>query len=171
MKDTQQYYGTISRLLHWSMAAAFAVMLFTAAMWNFNEDYFSLMGLHKSVGFLLMILIVVRVIWAALNIKNRPHGNLIVKLGHLGLYVLMIAVPMVGLIRQYGSARGSLKVFGVEVMGAAPEKIEWMTQIGNMAHGNLAWLLFALAAGHIVMAIVHQVKGEKIINRMAGSRK
>ena len=51
MKDTQQYYGTISRLLHWSMAAAFAVMLFTAAMWNFNEDYFSLMGLHKSVGF------------------------------------------------------------------------------------------------------------------------
>ena len=32
----------------------------------------------------------------------------------------------------------------------------------------LVVVLFALALGHIVMAVVHQAKGEKIINRMIG---
>lgn len=51
MKDTPQYYGTLSRFFHWLMAAMFAFMLCTAAMWNINEKYYSLMGYHKSVGF------------------------------------------------------------------------------------------------------------------------
>ena len=155
MKDNKQYYGTISRLFHWLMALCFAFMLFTAIMWNINEDYYSLMGYHKSVGFMI-------------NLKNRPHSSTIAHLGHLVLYVLMIVVPAIGLIRQYGMAKGPLSVFGVEVMGTAPEKIEWMTNLGNAAHGKLAFLLFFLVAGHIVMAIVHQLKGEKIINRMIG---
>lgn len=168
MKDNKQYYGTISRLFHWLMALCFAFMLFTAIMWSINEDYYSLMGYHKSVGFILMVLVVLRAIWAMINLKNRPHSSTIAHLGHLVLYVLMIVVPAIGLIRQYGMAKGPLSVFGVEVMGTAPEKIEWMTNLGNAAHGKLAFLLFFLVAGHIVMAIVHQLKGEKIINRMIG---
>ncbi|MDO5059367.1 MAG: cytochrome b/b6 domain-containing protein [Neisseria sp.] len=179
MKDNNQYYGTFSRLLHWLMAAAFALMLFTAVMWNINEDYFSLMGLHKSVGVLLMVLLVVRMVWSLLNRANRPECNAAAKLGHLALYALMFAVPFVGLLRQYGSARSSLEVFGIEVMGKAPEKVEWMAQAGGAqpiagldwsVHGLLAYTLFALVAGHIVMAVIHQLKGEKILNRMAGSR-
>lgn len=171
MQDNQLYYGTISRILHWLMAAGFAFLLFTVIMWNINEDYFSLMAYHKSVGFLLTILIVVRIIWALLNASRRPQSNLAVKLGHWALYVLMIAVPVVGLLRQYGAARSTLDVFGIEVMGKAPEKIEWMTQLGNAAHGKLGYVLFVLAFGHIVAAIVHQIRGEKIINRMAGPRR
>ena len=47
MKDTPQYYGTLSRFFHWLMAAMFAFMLCTAAMWNINEKYYSLMGYQK----------------------------------------------------------------------------------------------------------------------------
>ncbi|MGI3296525.1 hypothetical protein ACRPFF_11225, partial [Neisseria sp. SLRRB23] len=42
------------------------------------------------------------------------------------LYLLMLAVPVICMIRQYSSGRGPLKVFGVEVMQGSPEKIEWM---------------------------------------------
>ena len=171
MQDTPQYYGTISRLLHWLMAAAFAFMLFTAIMWNINEDYFSLMGYHKSVGTILAVLIVLRVVWSAINASRRPFSAPVVKLGHAALYLLMIAVPFIGLIRQYGAARGPLNVFGIEVMTGSPEKIEWMVNLGNAAHGKLAFLLFFLAAGHIVMAVIHQLRGEKIINRMIGPRR
>ena len=33
-----------------------------------------------------------------------------------------------------------------------------------------AWLLLALIAGHILMTIIHQRRGEKILQRMAGRR-
>ena len=57
-----------------------------------------------------------RLVWALANWRNRPHGSLAVKLGHAALYVLMAAVPVVAMIRQYGSARGDLEVFGITVM-------------------------------------------------------
>lgn len=35
--DSSRYYGTVSRLLHWLMAACFVVMLVTAIIWNLTE--------------------------------------------------------------------------------------------------------------------------------------
>ncbi len=166
--DTAHAYGSISRLLHWLMAAGFVFLLFTAAAWNYNEDYYSLMDQHKSVGFVLLVLVALRLVWALMNARRRPPGNLLVKLGHWALYALMVAVPLLGMLRQHGSARGEFKVFGLPLMNGAAEKIEWMVRLGNQWHGTLAWTLFILAGGHILMAIIHQIKGEKIINRMAG---
>lgn len=170
--DTHQYYGTISRVLHWLMALCFLFMLGTVIAWNINEDYYSLMDYHKATGFLLMILAVVRVIWALKNKGNRPAGaNIGVHIGHGLLYLLMLIVPLVGLLRQYGSARGNLEIWGMTLLPSAPEKIEWMTKIGGLLHGNAGWALFALVGGHILFAIIHQIRGEKLINRMIGSRK
>lgn len=169
-KDNPNTYGSVSRFLHWSMAAGFAFMLFTVAAWSLNEDYYSLLAYHKPVGFILLVLAAVRLLWAALNAARRPPAHIGARLGHLALYGLMLAVPLVAMIRQYGAARGPLDVFGIRVMTGSPEKIEWMAQLGNQWHGLLGWVLYALAAGHIVMAVVHQIKGEKIINRMAGRR-
>lgn len=166
--DTSNAYGSVSRFFHWTMTAGFLFMLFTAVAWSVNEDYFSLIDWHKSVGFVLLVLLVLRLLWALKNLSRRPAGSLLVKLGHWALYVLMAAVPLTAMLRQYGAARGGLKVFGVELMNGASEKIEWMTRVGNEWHAPLAWTLFVLAAGHILMAVVHQFKGEKILNRMAG---
>ncbi|MDD0824117.1 cytochrome b [Mannheimia sp. AT1] len=163
--DNGQTYGTISRILHWSMALCFGFMLYTGLL--DEESFRSLLPYHKSVGTILMVLIILRVIWAKINRKNRPQpSNIFVVLGHSVLYLLMVLVPLTALIRQYGGARGPLEVFGVKVMDDAAQKIEWMTSIGNSLHGTLAWALFVLAAGHIIMAIYHQIKGEKILNRM-----
>ena len=75
--DSSRYYGTVSRLLHWLMAACFVVMLVTAIIWNLTEaDWVgSLYGLHKSFGFILMVLIVVRILWAAANMGKRPPAD------------------------------------------------------------------------------------------------
>lgn len=170
MKDTQQYYGTISRTLHWLMAAGYAFMLYTVISWQINEENMSLIGVHKSVGFCLLILAILRTIWALSNLRHRPHNAPIAHIGHGLLYLLMLAVPTVAMLRQYGAARGALEVFGVTVMNKAPERIQWMTDLGNIAHSKLGWLMFAMIAGHIIAAIWHQIRGEKIINRMAGPR-
>lgn len=155
--DNSQTYGTVSRLLHWLMALCFVVMFGTALAWNINEDYFSLMGIHKNCGIALLVLALVRFVWMHVNLRRRPQHNIIVKIGHIALYLLMIAVPAVGLIRNIGKG--------------APDgsgEVEWMVQLGNQWHGELAIALGVLILGHIAMAVVHQIKGEKIINRMLG---
>lgn len=169
--DTSNTYGTVSRVLHWLMAAAFLFMLASVVLPNFDEEYNSLMGYHKIVGYFLFWLLLVRVVWALKNRNNRPHGNILVKLGHAALYLLMLAVPAIGLLRQYGGGRGALELGGITLLPAADGRIEWMTKLGGALHGELGWVLFALAGGHILAAIVHQIRGEKIINRMAGPRR
>ncbi|CWQ36642.1 cytochrome B [Neisseria meningitidis] len=77
----------------------------------------SLFGLHKSFGFLTLTVITLRIVWAVANRAKRPQSDCkAAAAGHGILYLLMLAVPVIGMIRQYGSGRGPLKVFGVEVM-------------------------------------------------------
>lgn len=170
--DSKQRYGSVSRFLHWTMAAGFAFMLFTALAWTFAGEAEWAKGLryyHKSVGFVLAVLVVVRVIWSLLNAAKRPPADsAAARLGHIALYLLMIAVPLVALIRQYGGARGALEVFGLTVMQGSSEKIDWMVSLGSNWHSTLAWVLFALAAGHIVMVVVHRLRGEDVLPRMLG---
>lgn len=168
MEQTKsQKYNTLTRFLHWLMALCFAIMLGTALMFS-EESMRTLMPIHKSFGFVLAVLIVVRVLWSFITRHQRPVNTAIAKLGHLALYALMIIVPLTALIRQYGSGRGPLKVFGVQVMQGLSEPNEFLADIGNIFHGNLAYLLFILVAGHIAVAVLHQLKGEKIMQRIIG---
>ena len=45
-----------------------------------------------------------------------------------------------------------------------------MANLGNMLHGEMAWLLFVLVAGHIAMVIVHRMQGNDVLPRMLGRR-
>ena len=165
-------YGTLTRTLHWLTVIGFVGILTTIALWTAYEDAEwagNLFGLHKSFGFLTLLLIVFRIIWAAANRTGRPQsGSKAAAVGHRILYLLMLAVPVIGMIRQYGSGRGPLKVFGIELMQGSPEKIEWMANLGNLLHGNLGWLLFAAVVGHIAMVVIHRIQGRDVLYRMTG---
>ena len=119
-------YDTLTRTLHWLTVIGFVGILTTIALWTAYEDAEwagNLFGLHKSFGFLTLLLIVFRIIWAAANRTGRPQSdNKAAAVGHRILYLLMLSVPVIGMIRQYGSGRGPLKVFGIELMQGSPEK-------------------------------------------------
>ena len=121
-----QTYDAVARALHWLTVLGFIGILSTITVWTIydGEEWVkSLFGVHKSIGFITLLVIAVRIVWALLNASKRPAADsFAAKAGHLALYVLMLAVPVIGMIRQYGSGRGPLKVFGVEVMQGSPEK-------------------------------------------------
>ena len=53
-----------------------------------------------------MLLVLLRGAWALMNAWRRPPSvGTLAHLGHLELYGLMVALPFLGLLRQYGSAR------------------------------------------------------------------
>ncbi|GGC96963.1 cytochrome b [Vreelandella lutescens] len=169
--DSSTRYGLVSRALHWGMALLFVWQFSSAAARVFLEDTAIdgfLWGTHSQVGVVLMALVVIRAVWAVMNASRRPPAvSVMAKLGHLALYGLMIAVPAIALIRQYGSGR-ALDVLGINLMAGGGERIEWMTNLGGLLHGELGWALLALVVGHIAMAVLHRrLTNHSIMTRMA----
>ncbi len=160
LKDSREYYGKVSRILHWGMALLLLWQFLSAAAHFFFEDtaieaFF--WPTHKPLGFLLFMLIIIRIVWALVNVSSRPPSiNWFARLGHAALYLLVLIVPVLALLRQYGSGR-SFDPFGFPVFsGFESDKIEWMTDLGSLLHGELGWLLLALTLGHIVMSYWHR---------------
>ena len=167
--DGKEKYGLVSRLLHWGMAALmawqFTGMILLAILGKTPLVKFFL-GTHGNIGVLLLTLAALRAIWALSNASRRPAAiNTMARLGHLALYGLLLIIPTLSLIRSYGSGR-EFSPFGIPFWGAS-EKIEWMVDLGDLLHGELAWVLLALIAGHIVMAMWHRtVKRDQVWERM-----
>jgi cytochrome b561 len=134
--DTPQRYGTVSRWLHWGMAAGFAFMFVTVLVHRFAEKSAAdvlLIPWHKPMGALLMLLVVLRTAWALLQARRRPSDlSAAARWGHRALYLLMIAIPAIALLRQYGSGR-AFAPFGLPWMAAREDdKIDWMVELGGL---------------------------------------
>ncbi len=163
LRDDGFRYGVVTRALHWAMALLLA--------WQFTGMAIKLtvgkapitafwVGTHRGIGVILLALIVLRALWGLYNMKTRPaHGGgfwgLAARGGHLALYLLMLIVPALALLRQYGSGK-PLDVFGVRLINGGWAEAPWMTAPANAVHGLLAWVLLAAIAGHILMVLVHR---------------
>lgn len=177
LRDTPAVYGKVSRALHWLMALL--------VIWQFIGMGLKLLlgresavagffvGSHQQVGTVLFLLILLRLIWAVSNRGSRPpHGEgfngIAAKAGHGLLYLCLLIVPLVALIRAYGSTR-AFAPFGFEIFPAREVAIEWTQQLGGMLHGELAWVMGVLILGHVFMAIYHEAKWrDGTLSRMAG---
>ena len=177
ISDNATRYGSVSRLLHWLMAIIFGVQFLSAlSHYAFEDSAFEAMFMpwHKPLGFTLLMLVAVRIVWALIQRSQRPPMvSNAARLGHLALYALMLVVPTLALLRQYGSGR-SFEPFGLPLMaGFDGPKIDWMVDLGSLLHGELGWLMLLLILGHIIMTVVHRRRGgdEDVLPRMWGSQR
>mgnify|MGYP000740034123 CR=1 FL=1 len=168
--DNATRYGTVSRFFHLGMAVLLLWQFLSAASHYFFEDtaieaFF--WPTHKAMGVLLLTLVVLRLLWALANLSRRPPAiNLLSKLGHIALYLLVLTVPILALIRQYGSGR-AFEPFGIPLFaGFEGEKIQWMLDLGSDLHGELGWVLLLLIVGHMLMAWRHRNTDKDVMPRM-----
>lgn len=160
--DSPERYGLISRSLHWSMAALFLWQYFgmvvKVTVGRHPLTAF-LVGTHKPVGTLLMLLVLLRAAWGLSQWTRRPpHPPTAVgrfaAFGHAVLYALMLYVPAVALLREYGRGRG-FAPFGIPLFPETGQQVAWMLPLANASHALLAWTLLALVAGHVAMVALH----------------
>ncbi len=169
LMDRPDGYGPVSRILHWLMAALLAWQFASAAARQFApdtpiEDFFWFS--HTSLRLLLLVLVLARGAWALANAGRRPDSGLLAGLGHLVLYLLMMAIPTLGLLRAYGRGRG-YSAFGIQVFPPRDREIESLVELANAWHGLLGWTLIALAAGHVCMAFLHRrADGRRVLSYM-----
>lgn len=153
-------YGSFSRILHWLMAALLLIQFLSAASHFFFEDTSLeafLWPIHKPLGALLFVLILIRLAWIPATYSRRPPPvSKAATAGHALLYALMLFTPVVALLRQYGSGR-AFEPVGIPVFtGFSDPKIDWMVELGNDFHSILGWSLLVLALGHVFMVFWHR---------------
>ena len=162
--DTPQRYGRVSRAFHWLMAALFAWQFAGALLYVTIGDKAVTRfvgGSHFTLGFTLFVLVLFRGIWGLANIRRRPihDGRLgrAATFGHGLIYALMVVIPSLALLRQYGSGK-PFTPYGLPLMPGRDDKIAWMMIPADLLHYWLGFTLMIVVLGHAAMAMVHRLR-------------
>lgn len=171
INDSKQRYGTVSRCFHWAMV----ILLVWQGLKFFDrlndgEHWVgqTLVPWHVSIGTLILVVIVLRLLWAGKQRGNRPEQDpataFLVKLGHGLMYAAMLFMPIAGILYLVGNGYG-LTAFGVQLIAKGAE-IPWMISVGSL-HSPVAWILLVLVIGHVAIALFHGlVKKDGVLQRM-----
>ena len=174
MRDTPFGYGSVSKMLHWLVAAlvlgALAVGLLLEDLPNDIRG--GVMGIHKSVGVIVLVLMVLRLAWRLwsrfpkLPAGLPPWQARLARLAHVAFYPLLILMPLSGWAMS--SAAGyPTSVFGLVTLPMLGEKNDALRELFSAAHSAIAWMIIILLAAHIGAAIYHHYfQGQKTIRRM-----
>ena len=169
----QQFPGSM-RFLHWLMAAAVLAMLgIGVAMVASLADYHRLISIHRPLGILILILVVIRFINRQLsNVPPLPAGfpsgeRFIVAASETLLYSLLFLLPLVGW-GMLSAARFPIVMFGsLHLFPILPRSVELYTVL-RKAHTILAYLLFFAFAAHFGAVLFHTwVLRDRLFARMA----
>lgn len=172
MNDSKERYGGITRLLHWGMGLLI-VWQFMKFFDRINEGEHwvgeNLASWHISIGSVILVLIVLRMLWAASQKNNRPEQDpataFLVKAGHGLLYLGMLLLPITGLMIMIGNGYG-WSPFGIQLVAGNGPEISWMATLGSV-HSLIAWVLLILVVGHVGIALLHHfVKKDGVLKRM-----
>jgi len=164
-------WSVSSRIFHWISAL---LLLITWAMMflNNNFDNSLYIGLHKSFGVSLLFWMIARVInrvvtKAPPSIPMPKWQLLLSHLSHFGLYALLIAMPMVGLLMSVYGGR-TVDVFGLFQIPVFVTPDRSLARFYNNLHTDVIWqAILAFTFVHISAALYHQfVKKDNLIARM-----
>jgi cytochrome b561 len=176
-------WSAASRVFHWVMA--FATLGTTALMYYAQiyeaqaatspaarAEYSELLRLHKSLGLVVLFLVVLRFAWN----RYRPRPALPATLSapqrrlalgaHFTLYALMLAIPLLGWFASmtYG---GRTQFFGLFELPQLLAKDVDAAVLHRNGHIWLGWLLFAILVLHVGAALWHHfVKRDATLAQM-----
>ena len=167
-------YSLPMRLLHWAMAVMMIYVIIIGFMMGYGVKVGAHYDYHRATGFLLMLLIVLRL---ALKMVTRPPvplhvgepglQQLAARVVHAMLYVLLVVQPFLGWYAT--NAWGVAKIpffFGMTL----PKIVEKDRALGNYLleiHHYVGLLVTALVVLHISAAFYHHfVLRDGLIFRM-----
>jgi len=169
------HYPATSKLLHWLIAvcvlttAPVAIVMIRVGKGPTQD---MLYNFHKSLGVLILVLMILRLInrlavgalAAAPDIE--PWQKALSSFVHTSLYVLLLAMPVVGYIANsaYGAATPFFGWFDLPPIIGKNEALS--TQLFTI-HRWVGWLVIALVLMHIGGALYHQfIRRDTVLKRM-----
>lgn len=178
LRNTSRRYGIISISLHWIFAIAVYAM-FGLGLWMVTLSYYDgwyhqAPELHKSIGVLLMMGLVIRVIWRHISpppAAPKTHSKftrISAVAAHITLYALIFALLISGYL--ISTAEGKpISVFGIFDVPATLADAGSQADIAGVIHLWLAWSVVILSVLHGLAALKHHfIDKDDTLKRMLG---
>ena len=157
-------YDLLTILLHWISAAAmlglFALGVWMVELGYYHSWYNRAPDVHRSVGVLLTLLVLVRLVWrqaVALPeapATHKPWERISGRVAHVLLYLLLLLVCFSGYF--ISSAEGqAVDVFNWFSVPALVSNTENLEDTSGLIHKIAAYIIIALTAVHACAALKH----------------
>tara|TARA_R100000687_G_scaffold16822_2_gene13203 strand:+ start:117 stop:662 length:546 start_codon:yes stop_codon:yes gene_type:complete len=178
IRNTSADYGLVTIVNHWVVALA-VFGLFGLGFWMVDLSYYDDWyrrgpDIHRSVGILLFLLMLFRVVWRAVNVSPDPldgHKSWEIRsahAAHLLLYVLIFVAMVSGYLISTADG-SSISVFGWFEVPSVTGQIKGMEDTAGTVHYWSTWAIVGLAAIHAAGAFKHHLLDrDRTLRRMLG---
>ncbi|WP_428609632.1 cytochrome b [Sedimenticola sp.] len=178
LANTHQTYGWVSIALHWGMAliilGLFPLGLYMTELDYYHPWYQLAPHIHRSIGILLLLLLLFRLCWRVISPPPQPVGGdsrwlqRIAELAHWGLYLLLLAIALSGYLISTADGRG-VDVFDWFTVPALIPGFPNMEDVAGAIHLTLAIIMMGLVGLHAMAALKHHfVDRDRTLLRMFG---
>lgn len=180
LQNTADGYGTVTKSLHWVIFALFTTMFVLGfglmggdeTTTAFGTDWDSVFDWHATIGLIVLILAVARIVWRAKTPLPSwapglsPRERTLAHRTEQVMYVVMIAKPVSGYVLS-GSAGHRIDLFGAISLGnpigtnSALEDTALVVHIVTGVAFLIVWVI------HVGQALRHQfIKKDHLLERM-----
>ena len=178
LRNSPGRYGWLSIFLHWSMAlviyAMFALGLWMVGLSYYDTWYHNAPEIHKSIGVILMLALIIRLIWRVVSPPPKPLSSYspLVRItavaAHGLLYGLLIAILFSGYLISTADGK-PVSVFGWFSLPAVLTGAGEQADLAGDIHLWLAWSIVILSVLHGLAALKHHFIDRDItLKRMLG---
>lgn len=174
---TRTRYDTLTQTLHWFIA----LLVVTIYLIGFGREFLpkgdvkaGLLATHMSLGIACLALVGIRIFWRLTAAPVAPAQtsaatHLAARSAHMGLYALMVIVPVVGLVAAWIKGR-TVGFFGVPLANLFVVDVPFGKLLEEI-HGVAAHGMMLLIGVHAVAALVHHyVLKDGVLRRMLPQR-
>jgi cytochrome b561 len=179
IRNTSSAWGSPARWLHWSLGAAIIGLI--AFGWWMNHipargDRFFYRSIHADIGYLVVLLMVLRLIWRGLNTTpalpaDTPRWQRIgASVSHWSLYAMTILVAIFGWAHSGARTPDYSDWFGLFHVPQITSPDKEAARAWEDRHILFAYVLLALIVIHFGAALWHHfVRRDRVTARMIGS--
>ncbi|HHI0775667.1 TPA: cytochrome b [Klebsiella pneumoniae] len=178
IKNTHTAFGLISIALHWLTAIAVYVM-FSLGLWMVTLGYYDVWyhkapDLHKGIGILLMMGLMIRIVWRVLSpppAALKSYSRLTragAGIAHLFLYAALLTIVISGYLISTADGK-TIDVFGMFEVPATLTDEAFQADLAGTIHLWAAWSVVVVSVMHGLMSVKHHIidKDETLL-RMLG---
>jgi len=164
LKNTKQQFGLITKTFHW-LSALTIFGLFALGYWMVDLDYYSewyqtAPHWHESIGILLLIVTIARLIWRSLNTKPaaiESHSIAVQRssyTAHVILYIMLFLMMFSGYLIPTADDR-LIAVFTWFDVPSLGELFADQEDVAGIIHKYGAYSIMAVAIVHALAALKH----------------
>lgn len=163
LTDSRTGYGLISIAIHWISALLilflFGLGIYMVDLGYYDDWYHEAPELHISLGLVVLLLMLIRVIWRIGNptpveLAAKRAQNLAAKFVKLGLYALVFIVLISGYLITTAEGQPA-SMFNLIKFPVLTELSSQNVDLAGEIHEYLAWGIVLLVVLHVAGALLH----------------